>query len=755
MALAKTESFNVSSELQKFSKRQVVRDFLCPISHIDGRCGYLKISGVPQYAVDGGFLGYRGIGIDYSSQVTETQRANQSNEWLEDAIESIVDGCALFDAEDQLIFCNDKYKAAFPEVANLLAPGITFRTVIERIAQAGKILGSVGREEQWVKDRMAKHRTYQGPIEHRYCDGLWIQITEYRTREGGTLIVRNDITQRKRTEEHLLKLFRAVEQSPVSVVITNLQGDIEYVNPKFVEVTGYSAEEVIGQNSRLLKSGDKPSREYQELWETIKSGKEWRGEFLNRKKDGTLYWEFASISPVKTVDDKITHYLAVKEDITLRKEYETRLLHMANFDEITHLPNRALAMDRLSAALARARRHNCKVGLLFIDLDQFKKVNDTLGHAAGDLLLNQAGQRFRNCLREDDTVARLGGDEFAIILPEIEDALDAEPVAARILEAFSHHFVVDGHEVYTTTSIGIAVFPDHSHHVDTLMRDADTAMYLAKSKGRNTFRYFTTELNDKARQLMRMESHLRRALELGELTLHYQPIVAIDTGKLDGMEALLRWHNTELGDVSPERFIKLAEDTGLIATIGAWVLNTACRQANQWHVQLQKPLNIAVNVSSRQFHDTTLLRTVLGTLSESGLKPQYLELEITEGLLMDDLSQTTSTLYELAKLGVHLAVDDFGTGYSSLSYLRRFRVDKLKIDKSFIQGMTTDANNAVLVKTVVALGHSLGLRVVAEGVETQAQLAQLKEYNCDLAQGYYFSPPVPGDVLTKRLQEWL
>ena len=563
-----------------------------------------------------------------------------------------------------------------------------------------------------------------------------------------------DITERVKAEEDVRKLSLAVEQSPASTLITGIDGSIEYVNPKFVQVTGYHPEEVLGQRPSLLKSGYMPKEHYRELWETITAGKEWRGEFYNRKKNGELYWEYASVSPITGPAGEITHFLAVKEDITVRKKYEEQLLRQANYDDITQLPNRVLALDRLSQALARAHRLQTMVGLLFIDLDRFKDVNDTLGHAAGDALLREVGQRLMDCVREGDTVARLGGDEFTVILPDLTAPQNAEMVAEKMLEVASRPFVIEGQELFTTGSIGITIYPLDANDPHTLMRNADAAMYRAKEMGRNRSQFFTKELNEQALERVQMEAQLRHAIARNELDLHFQPIVDLRSRSLVGAEALLRWRNDELGDIPPDQFIPLAEDSGLINSLGDWVLQHALSDVSTWRNNGLSGLRMAVNVSSRQFRGTGLVDSVVQILNRTNIPPNLLELEITEGLLLEDYPETTQVFERLAGMGVGFAVDDFGTGFSSLNYLRRFPVGCLKIDRSFISGVVSNPDQAALVQAIINMARSLKLEVISEGVETAEQLAFVKENGCNLVQGFLISKPIPSDEFFRFAKEW-
>ncbi len=557
----------------------------------------------------------------------------------------------------------------------------------------------------------------------------------------GIIETSRDITDKVRAEEQLRMVSQAVEQSPVSVIITDLNGRIEYANRKFEEVSGYALPEVIGQNPRILKTGYTTDAEYHELWQTIMQGKTWWGEFLNRRKNGEQYWEYASISPMFDTSGRITHFLGVKEDITVRKEYEERLLHQENFDALTDLPNRVLALDRLGQILARALREERHVGLLLLDLDDFKTVNDSLGHSVGDELLKRVANRLKSTVRPGDTVARLGSDEFLLILADMMVATDAQRVTEKVRAAFTQPFVIEGVELYVTPSVGISVAPADAQEGHVLLRNADAAMHRAKESGRNRMQFFTPGMNERAVQRLEMESLLRQALERQELVLHFQPLVVSGSGRLVGAEALLRWQSRELGLVAPDRFIPLAEETGLIVPIGEWVLRTACTAVAEWAGQGVQ-LHVAVNVSPRQFRESGLVEMVAAILEETGVAPEWLELEVTESLLLEDAPSIMEQLQALKGLGVRLVLDDFGTGYSSLSYLKRYPFDALKIDRSFVADVNHDADDAALCQAIVHMAHTLNLKVVAEGVEVAEQLELLTAYGADFVQGFYFSRPV-------------
>jgi diguanylate cyclase (GGDEF)-like protein/PAS domain S-box-containing protein len=574
-----------------------------------------------------------------------------------------------------------------------------------------------------------------------------------QNRDGSVsrLEIIRDITSRRRSEELIRTLSQAVEQSPVSVVITDIDGIIDYVNSAFERITGYESAEVVGQHTRMMQSGNTPTSQYEQLWQTITSGKTWQGEFQNKKKNGELFWERAYIAPVLDEKGAIKQFLAVKEDVTLQKEQEERILRQAHYDNLTGMPNRFLALDRLSQLIKDAGRSDHQVAVLFLDMDDFKKVNDTMGHETGDQLLQQAASRLRTVVREFDTVGRLGGDEFIILLGGLSNVSNAQQVAEQILEQFRQPFSLQGRELVLTASLGIAIYPEDGATAVELLRNADMAMYHSKEAGRNTYHYFTESMNQGVARRLILEEQLRGAMGRGELSICYQPLIEISNRSMVGVEALLRWTNPLLGVVSPAEFIPIAEQTGLIAPIGEYVIEQALSQLVQWQQASGQSLKMAVNISPRQFRDPQLAPFIQQALLQAGVEPTALELEITEGVLMSGHGYIDKALEALSTLGVKISMDDFGTGYSSLSYLRSYPFDILKIDQSFIRDITVDEEDRELVNAAIAMAHGLGLKVVAEGVETEEQLAHLVEKDCDFAQGYLFSKPVSGKSIEQLL----
>lgn len=545
------------------------------------------------------------------------------------------------------------------------------------------------------------------------------------------------------------------EHSAEGVLITDADSTILNVNESFSRVTGYSRDEVVGQKTNLLKSGRQSQQFYHQMWQSLRDNGHWEGEIWNRRKNGDVFLEWLSISAIRDDRNAVSHYVAMFTDITAERENERQLKHLAYYDGLTDLPNRMLFLDRLRQSVVQAERGRHKMALLFIDLDRFKMVNDLFGHKAGDDLLVEASARLRDCVRASDTVARLSGDEFTIILPEVPDPQSAAQVAQKIIDRLAIPYHVDGQEVFITSSIGIALYPNSARSAEGLTKSADIAMYHAKSLGRNNYQFYRAAVNEGTAELFTLENSLRRALEREELEIDYQPQVDIETGRVSGMEALLRWRHPEKGLIMPSDFIPVAEETGLIVPIGEWVLRHACAQNVAWQKSGFPPMRMAVNISARQLRLHTLAEKVAEVLDETGLDADWLELELTETMMMRSTEDIIGILRQLKSIGVFLSIDDFGTGYSSLSYLKRFPVDTIKIDRSFIQGVDSDFDDAAISQAIIALAHSLRLKVIAEGVETEKQLLFLREHQCCDAQGYYFSRPMSARAITELLQNGL
>lgn len=674
----------------------------------------------------------------------------------------------------------------------------------------------------------------------------------------------NDIRERKEREEHINLLSRVVEQNPTIIIITDAMGCIEYVNNTFEEVTGYMLEEVLGRNPRFLKSGDTAPQEYQQMWQTITAGGIWNGELHNKRKDGSLYWERASIGSLKNDQGEITHYIATKEiitqikedekqlrlasavfktaaeaimvtdtlnriqmvnesftqitgytqqevlgrspdmlrsehhsddfydqlytqlfhqgywegevwntrksgedypqwltvstmrdtngsiegyvalfnDITKRKQDEEIILHQANYDTVTGLPNRNLFSDRLQHALQVTNRSQNSGALLFIDLDRFKQVNDTLGHSVGDRLLQEVAERLQACVRKSDTAARLGGDEFAVIIPEVQDNYVFKNIAGKILKSLSARYVIDGHDIFISCSIGITLYPDDGNEAEQLIRNADSAMYKAKELGRNNYQYYTDKMNNEVLQKRELEIAMHKALQNNEFSLHYQPVWNIESRRIESMEALLRWQHPTRGMISPAEFIPIAEEAGLILQLGDWVIRQSCQFGAKLQQQFSDPPKICINVSSRQIQRGNLSDNVAQALNQTRMKGSGMVLELTESILLADEENTHQQLSQLRDLGLQIAIDDFGTGYSSLSYLKRYPISRLKIDREFIADLETDTDDQALVAGIISMGDALGLEVIAEGVEDKAQLRLLRGMGCRHIQGFIFSPAV-------------
>ena len=790
--------------------------------------------------------------------------AEEASNLLHDAVEKLSEGFALYSAQGTLRFTNSRWLELYG-VKGIAEYPLDLEEFNVRKAEFIE-------EETEIEDEA----TGQQFTLQKTKNGRWLQARDTLTSDGGWVCIRVDITDYKQAEHQLRKLGSAVEQSPTSIVITDVEGVIEYVNPKFEELAGYSFEEVKGKNSNLLKSGYTSDSEYASLWLDLLAGKEWKGIFSNRKKDGSEYWESATISPIRDESGSITNFVAVKEDITQqkanndylkmaatvlnatsegimttdatlritavnpafteitgyredevlgkkptvlssgkhgpafykemwkvllkqgrwaseiwnrkkdgtdypqwlsinmvaneegevsqyiailsdiseRKAQEEKIHYQAYFDGLTGLPNRSLLMDRIEHDLKVAKRKGHLSSLLFVDLDRFKRVNDTMGHEIGDRLLQEVADRLKAIVRSSDTISRFGGDEFVVYLTDIADPSDVAHVAEKIVHTLSKPFDLNGFDVFTGASVGIALAPVDASRPDELLRLADLAMYKAKESGRNQYHFFARKMQDKVNRRVKLEHLMRKGLEQNEFSVYYQPIIDCDSNTIFGFEALARWTHPEEGMIPPVEFIPVAEESGLIAPLGEWILEQACTDLVDIRHQ-HKDVHLSVNVSSRQYPLGFDSRSVQRILDKTGVEGSAISLEITESILLDDDPEILNWLNEFRALGVGLSIDDFGTGYSSLSYLKRFPINYLKIDQAFIASLNTDDDSTPLVTAIIAMARSLNMKIIAEGIEQKTQLATLQRLSCHYAQGYYFAKPMPKGELLDWIDRYL
>jgi diguanylate cyclase (GGDEF)-like protein/PAS domain S-box-containing protein len=685
--------------------------------------------------------------ITESKLAEATLRQSQRSQQL--MIDTALDGVIQLNSLGKITLWNQ-------EVSNIL--GWSRNSVFQR-----KLLDMIvpdydrtGRWQEIIHLLSAEHTDISHArceVEAKHHDGhlLQLELSISRVTINDSLefnIFLRDITQRKREEEQLLLAAKVFESSNESILITDVNNNIVAANDAFLRMTGYAIEEVRGHNPRFLASGCHDPAFYREMWHSINTTGCWQGEVIDHTKQGHRFFQHLAINSIRNNDGQLTHYIAISSDITERKEYDKNIHFLAYYDVLTGLPNRSLLRDRLGQLIATAHRDNMTFALLFLDLDRFKYINDSMGHSVGDKLLQSVAQRLQACVREGDTVARIGGDEFIILLREV-DATGVSLVSDKILKSLATPFNLNGQIISTYASVGIALYPEHATDIDVLMKNADAAMYHAKENGRNNYKFFTPEMNFRANKLFSMEKDLRMALDQEQFTLVYQPQVDLASGLICGAEALIRWKHPENGFVSPADFIPVAEETGQIVAIGEWVLRTACWRFSQWHKKGMAQFPIAVNLSIRQLRQPNLADVIEGILKETGLNPQLLELEITEGIMMGDTKSAMTFLTRMHDLGIQMSIDDFGTGFSSLSYLKNLPVNKLKVDQSFVRDIETDESDAAIVRSIISLGHRLDLKVIAEGVENLEQLDFLRIRGCDEVQGYYISRPLGAEDFLK------
>ncbi|MCX8087102.1 MAG: EAL domain-containing protein [Rhodocyclaceae bacterium] len=578
-------------------------------------------------------------------------------------------------------------------------------------------------------------------------------VRAYVTHGDHFATIFEDITARKQAEETTRIMATVFSNSNEAILITDANNRIVAVNAAFERMTGYEADDVIGEDPKILSAGQTPPEVYRDMWAALKERGAWQGELLDRRKNGETFPKWLSISVVRDAQGQIANYIGSFVDISERKANEERVRFLAHHDALTGLPNRFSLQERLAQALGFAARNRKKLALMLIDLDNFKAINDTLGHPVGDKLLIEVAQRLKGAVRGSDIVARLGGDEFVVVLPDIELPADAAHVAEKILKAIAAPIKIDGQTLHTSPSIGICLFPEDADCGEELMKRADVAMYHAKAQGRANFQFFTDELQQATLVRLAIENDLREALEAGQFALFYQPQLDLRTGRISGVEALLRWRHPERGWVPPDVFIPVAEETGLIAELGDWVLREACAQLSRWQEAGITGLRMSVNLSAHQFLDPQLACRIAAILSENALAASQLDLEVTESMSMRSPQETVKLMETLTQLGMSLSIDDFGTGYSSMAYLKLFPIRTLKIDRSFVRDIETDPNDAQICDVTVLLAHKLGLETVAEGVETPEQLKFLLSVGCERIQGFLISPPLPADEVADFIRQ--
>lgn len=595
-----------------------------------------------------------------------------------------------------------------------------------------------------------------------YPDGRHVTLETLKTffygpdgKMLGLVGISRDITERRALEEEQKLAAMVYKNSSEAMVTTDEENRIIAINPSFTELTGYVEDEVLGKDPKILNSGRHDPEFFRAMWKDLNATGRWKGEIRNRHKDGHEIIDWLTINTIFNEDGKVHRRVALFSDITDKKKADNLIWTQANFDHLTGLPNRRLFHDRMNQEIKKTHRTQSKTALLFIDLDRFKEINDSLGHEVGDLLLVEAAARLKDCIRDYDTLARFGGDEFTVILSELRDAADIGRISTNIIERLSEPFVLIGQELFVSASIGIALYPDDATTVTDLIKRADQAMYAAKGAGRGRFNFFTEALQEASELRLRLATDMRRAIKEAQFEVYYQPIIDLKTGYIRKAEALLRWNHPQKGFISPATFIPIAEDTGTIQEIGNWVFSQAIRQARRWQSEHGRDFQISINISPVQLiRDGRSHGHWIEQIRETGLSGSSIVIEVTEGLLMSTETVISDTLLHFRDAGIQVAIDDFGTGYSALSYLKKFDIDYLKIDKSFTANLAPEATDLALCEAIVVMAHKLGLEVIAEGVETDEQKDLLKQIRCDYAQGYLFSRPVPAGEFDKLLAQY-
>lgn len=713
------------------------------IPRIDGSHKVFDIIKVPLFENDGARKGLIVLGRDITERVAAEQRITRTTQEWTQAMDQFDDVIYLLDMERHLLQANK----AFYQMIGLSPEQSAGRPIAELIHPAGE-------SEQCPVCRAQEARTETvftlEPEDFFNPSGRPMEISlklvhDSDGRASGMLMSLHDLSRSRQVEERLRLAASVFENTDEGVIITDPDANILDVNRAFSRIQGYSREEVLGKNPRLFKSGHHDQSFYRDLWRILTETGHWRGEMWNRRKNGEVFPKWQTINRVVDSSGKLTHYVGIFSDITHIKQSQEKLDHLGHHDALTDLPNRLLLNERLEQAIKHAQRHRTLMAVIFLDLDNFKHINDSLGHPVGDQLLQEVARVLLEAVRQDDTVARIGGDEFVLLLEDIGKPENAGIAAQKLAAVFAQPFQLADQAIHVTASLGICICPQDGEDPATLLRNADSAMYRAKEEGRNTYHFYTEELTRNAFERVLLENNLRQAIDNGQLILLYQLQKELMSDRIIGLEALIRWMHPELGVISPAKFIPMAEESGLIHPIGDWVLKTACRQAKQWLDQGIEFGRVSVNIAGPQLQRGTLVSEVTRALEESGLPTQRLELEVTEGFIMQQPQAAITQLQALRELGLTLAIDDFGTGYSSLSYLKQLPIHKLKIDQSFVRDIPDDRNDMAIADAIIAMGKSLGMTVIAEGVETEAQAEFLKQAGCQEGQGYLYSRPVSAE----------
>ncbi|HCL0962239.1 TPA: EAL domain-containing protein [Legionella pneumophila] len=670
---------------------------------------------------------------------------------LRATLESTADGIMMVNGHGAVVDWNQKFVEMWRIPSYMMESGkesISFEYILEQLIDPQSLIADV--------QYLYQNPEWQGELpELHFKDGRIYERFTQPQRVGSQIVGRvysfRDVTQKRMALDELRIRERAIEASTHGVVIidvTKNENKVIYVNRAFERITGYGEQYALGKGLFTLLGSNLEEVNHKRIELAIRESKEETIEMESIKRNGEFYWCEISVAPVKDSFGYVKHYICILNDVTQRRDMEDQLLQQATYDSLTNLPNRVLLMDRVEQAILQARKNKAILAFLFLDLDRFKLTNDTLGHSMGDKLLQAIANRLLIVTEDFDTVARLGGDEFVILLTDIDNMLEAETIAQNILKIIEKPIQIDQHSLKITGSLGISFYPRDGDDYESLMKSADLSMYHAKDTGRNNYRVYEPEMNRRVINHMQLDNALRDALKNDELFLVYQPLIDLKQSRVVGFEALMRWHSKILGLDSPADFIPMAEENGMILEMGEWAMKQACMQVKEWHKAGFKNLSIAVNLSGRQFRQKNLPEVVSRVLKSSGLQSRFLELELTESLLIEDIDHVVDTMYALKDMGTKLVIDDFGTGYSSLSYLKQFPVDKLKIDRSFITEMVSNQNDAAIAKAIINLGHSLNLQVLAEGVENEFQRDFITSHGCDYAQGYFFkAPDTPENIL--------